>query len=700
MDPNHPPVLVVTDLYMPGIDGWRFCRLLRSPEYGAFNRVPILVVSATFAGEEPSRITADLKANAFVPSPVNGERFIDSVKSILSGDKPREMLRALIVEDSNTLAGLLGRFFEKNGYRVSISLNAESAAMAFGKESFDVAVIDYHLPDGQGDELLAQFQSTQPDCVFIMMTTDHDPELALNWIRQGAAAYLRKPFEPEHLVELCARARREKALLRVEDQLEVRTRELRENQARLAENNQILEGVLEHTHMMAAYLDPQFNFVWVNRAYAETCGREPSFFPGKNHFDLYPHEENQAIFSRVVETGAPFFVKAKPFEFPDPPERGVTYWDWSLIPVKDGIGKVTGLVFTLAEVTDRIRAEESLRHEREQLLSIFDSIDESIYVSDPYSYEILYVNKAMRDVFQKDPVGGICYREFQGLEAPCAFCTNEIILEKKPLPHRWEHSNPKLNKEFTIVDRIIKWPDGRDVRFELAIDITEHKRSEEHQKRLTSAIEQSAEAFIITDPDATIQYVNPAFERITGYTREEAVGRNPRILKSGEQGEAFYKEMWDTLLRGETWNGRLVNKKKDGTLYTEEAVVSPVCDDSGRAVNYVATKWDVTEALHVENQLRQAQKVESIGRLAGGVAHDLNNLLSPVIGYSELLRDDLNPDDVRRQSLDEILNAGLRARDLVRQLLAFSRSQTLEFKALDMNKIVTGFENLLRRTPS
>ncbi|MBW1797679.1 MAG: PAS domain-containing protein, partial [Deltaproteobacteria bacterium] len=105
---------------------------------------------------------------------------------------------------------------------------------------------------------------------------------------------------------------------------------LRESEARLAESNQLLAGVLEHTHMMAVYLDPRFNFIWVNRAYADTCRHKPSFFPGKNHFDLYPHEETQAIFQRVVDTGEPFFVAAKPFQFPDQPERGVTYWDWSL----------------------------------------------------------------------------------------------------------------------------------------------------------------------------------------------------------------------------------------------------------------------------------------------------------------------------------------------------------------------------------
>ena len=142
-------------------------------------------------------------------------------------------------------------------------------------------------------------------------------------------------------------------------------------EARLAESTQLLTGILEHTPMMAAYLDPKFNFVWVNAAYAATCRQPPSFFLGKNHFALHPNTETQAIFQHVVETGEPFSVSAKPFEFPDQPERGVTYWNWSLIPITDAGGRVSGLVFTLAEVTERIRAEEDLRESEERFKNAF-----------------------------------------------------------------------------------------------------------------------------------------------------------------------------------------------------------------------------------------------------------------------------------------------------------------------------------------
>jgi PAS domain S-box-containing protein len=139
----------------------------------------------------------------------------------------------------------------------------------------------------------------------------------------------------------------------------------------------------------------------------------------------------------------------------------------------------------------RKRADEALQFERLQLLSIFDSIDEVIYVADPYTHEILYANKAMQDKFGKSLIGGICYREIQDKDAPCEFCTNDLILRNKGEPCRWEFHNPTVDRDFGIVDRIIQWPDGRDVRFEIALDITERKRVEEALRRSESDLKRA-----------------------------------------------------------------------------------------------------------------------------------------------------------------------------------------------------------------
>src|SRR3970040_2659698 len=139
------------------------------------------------------------------------------------------------------------------------------------------------------------------------------------------------------------------------------------------------------------------------------------------------------------------------------------------------------------------------------------------------------------------------------------------------------------------------------------------------------AVGQAPEAIIMTDREGTILYVNPAFERISGYSVEEAVGKTPRILRSGKQDESLYREIWHTLKRGEVWTGHFINRKKDGSLYEEDATISPVRDSSGNIVSFVGVMRDVTQLLSLEKQVRTAQKMEAVGTLAGGIAYDFNN---------------------------------------------------------------------------
>ncbi len=234
--------------------------------------------------------------------------------------------------------------------------------------------------------------------------------------------------------------------------------------------------------------------------------------------------------------------------------------------------------------------------------------------------------------------------------------------------------------------------DPRNGRFMgILTDVTERQRSEAEQARLASAIAHAGEAVVITDPEGTIQYVNPAFERVTGYSREEVVGRNPRVLRSGQQDAAFYAGLWGTILRGETWNGVFVNLRKDGTPFEEEATISPVRDTEGRIVNFVAVKRDVTSQRLLEGQLRHAQRLESIGQLAAGIAHEINTPTQYVGDNTRFLRDSfaaLLPLARRQRELLVQAGAGPLSADLVADGAAQAAAADLDYLAEEVPRAI------------
>ncbi len=228
-------------------------------------------------------------------------------------------------------------------------------------------------------------------------------------------------------------------------------------------------------------------------------------------------------------------------------------------------------------------------------------------------------------------------------------------------------------------------------------DITGRKQAEQFRARLAAAVEQSAESIMVTDVQGAIQYVNLAFERDTGYSWAESVGQPPRLLKSGRQGPEFYQAMWSRLVAGESWSGRITNRRKNGSLYEAESTITPVRNQEGRIINYVYVSRDVTRQRILEEQLQQAQKMEAVGLLAGGIAHDFNNLLSVIGGYCAMLIANADGDDPRRKDLEEIQTGADRAAALMRQLLAFSRKQLLNPKVIDVNQAVAGLSDRLQR---
>jgi len=222
----------------------------------------------------------------------------------------------------------------------------------------------------------------------------------------------------------------------------------------------------------------------------------------------------------------------------------------------------------------------------------------------------------------------------------------------------------------------------------IARDITERVQVQNELLKLFQAVQQVGEAIMMTDRNGIIEYVNPAFSDITGYAPEDALGKTPAMLKSSAQDPSFYKNLWDTITRGEVWHGTLIDRKKDGSFYPAMMSVAPIHNDSGDITHFVSLQQDMTEYKAMEEQFLQAQKMEAIGTLVGGIAHDFNNMLAAIQGNVFLSRAKLKDQPDVVEKLDSIEMLGMRAADMVKQLLTFARKDRVQMRPFSLNAFI------------
>ena len=343
-------------------------------------------------------------------------------------------------------------------------------------------------------------------------------------------------------------------------------RKVRERTDQLTKAYEFLKRIFESIDVHIAYVDRNFNFISVNRAYAVSAGGIPEYFVGRNYFSVFPDSENEAIFKRVVESGEPYIEYEKSFKNAGS-DGALTYWNWSLQPVKDVDGSVSGLVLSAVNVTDRKRAEE-----------------------------------------------------------------NSITL--------------------------------------------------------AAAIDSAADSIVITDVRGVISYVNPAFEKMTGYSEIEAVGTNLHILDSGKQDDRFYYDLRATLKRDGVWTGRLLHKKKDGTLYDEECTYSPIRNKSGRTINYVSIKRDVSEKLRLESLAHAMDNMNNIGFIFSGVRHEIANPVNSTNMILSVLREKIGKleKDAIQDYIDRALSEIARVNYLLRALRSFNLYEKPELQNIQLKE--------------
>ncbi len=350
----------------------------------------------------------------------------------------------------------------------------------------------------------------------------------------------------------------------------------------------ILTKIFASLRGLIAYMDTDFNYVKVNRAFALAHGHFEADFCARNHFEMFPKDNRKSVFENVLKTGLPHIAYEEPFTFgfKDAKER---YWDWTAQPVYGDGEAALGLILTMDDVSER-------RHTR----------------------------------------------------------------------HALERSETQ-RAEITV----------------------QRDRAEKELLRLSAAMEQAAEGVVITDTRGIIHYTNVSFRERTGFEAEELLGSHIQVYERETTGRTFRKR-WESITGGDIWRGRVTRRKKNGDTYEAEMTITPLREEpDGEITELVSIERDVTREVRLEKQLQQVQKMEALGTLTGGIAHDLNNILMPIILNAELLLEDFEEDDDDTSPLlEKILGAAKRGRELVKQVVTFSRRTDEDRAPLSIASVV------------
>ncbi|HEY5282180.1 MAG TPA: PAS domain S-box protein, partial [Polyangia bacterium] len=476
---------------------------------------------------------------------------------------------------------------------------------------------------------------------------------------------------------------------------------IRQAQAEAAAGRDRLRLFIDHAPGAVAMFDRDMRYVAVSSRWMSDFGLGEREVVGQSHYEIFP-ELSQTLKDVHRQAMAGEVVRGSEDRFERPDGR-VQWLTWEVHPwhaTEDSIG---GIVIFSEDVSERRRTVEALRQSEAEFRAMFEVASIGMGQADPATGRLLRVNRKLGEI------SGYSETELLGMRIQDLTHPEDRVGDWADLQGVIAGKAPSYRREKRYVrkDGQVAWVNvnmtvlrdgvGTPLRAVATIEeITGRKQAEEERSRLAAAMEQAAEAICITDTQARILYVNPAFEKTTGYSRVEALGRTPRILKSGRQDAKFYQQMWGVLKDGEVWRGHFLNKRKDGTFFEEDAAISPVRDQAGVITNYVAIKLDVTREMALQAQVRQVQKLEAIGQLAGGVAHDFNNILAVILMQTEQALEDEDRSDVQA-SLVDIKKAAERAASLTRQLLLFSRRQVMQIATLDVNEVVTNLAKMLQR---
>ena len=601
-------------------------------------------------------------------------------------------LRVLIVEDDAAAAELAVSVLERAGYRLAFETigSATDFEERLAHSDYDAILCAHNLGTWTGMEALEILKRSGKDIPFLALTGFLGDEAADEYFKRGATEYLLED-RLEQLPVALSRALRDKTH--------------REEAARLQEQIACAKRDWELTFDSVPdpimVVNEECGIQRANRALAELVGMKFSQIIGKHCYEvLYRSDKPREDCPHHC------FLKTGTEGRGDLEEPWLgKIFDLTTSPLRDSSGALKGCVIVLRDITERRRVEELFQEGRKELQTIIDSVPALVFYKDKTN-RLVRVNRAFSEAMgmpQKEMENRICSELWPETGEGYWLDDREVIESGHPKRNIIETVKTAQGTRWLQTDKIPYLDEGGNVVgiIGFAVDISERKRaeealreSEEHFRRF---IENVPVGVYRTTPDGRVLMANPALLRMLGYDSwQELASRNLEGdgFEAGYPRSAFREQIER---EGEVGGFEAAWKRRDGSVVFVRESARTFRADAGRVLYYDGIVEDVTERRRLEEELRQAQKMEAVGRLAGGVAHDFNNLLTIIIGYSDLLLEKLSACDGMRPPVEEIKKAADRAASLTRQLLAFSRRQVLPPHILNLNGLLTKVDKMLRR---
>jgi PAS domain S-box-containing protein len=614
-------------------------------------------------------------------------------------DSKDQPIRILFAEDVPADAEMAKRELRKQGIPFIDQVTDTEQGFRKALDEFrpDIIISDYTMPGFSGLTALRITLEHSPEIPFIILTGSINEETAVECLKAGAVDYILKE-SLKRLGQAVSNSLEQRKIKEKTLEAEKRLRESEERFRRLAENAQDIVFRVE--------LVPKRRYSYMNQAVLDITGFSPKeFYDDPNLTFKIIHPNDRHHLSRLATGTAD---TTKPVVLRWIKKDGKTTWtEQRNINISDESENLVAIEGIARDVTEQKLNEQKLIQREKEYRDLINGMNETVWIITPNG-KLLDVNRRAVEVL------GYSREELLEIGLPgidhyltngeISSLTQSMEVNEFQFFHTWHTS--KSGKEIPV--EISSSP--INYRGEMAIlcvarDITERIRIEDKLRLLSRSVEQSPVAIVITDAKGNIEYVNPVFTKITGYSFAEIKGKNPRVLKSGHQSEKFYKKMWTTILSGKNWRGELKNKKKNGEVYWEEDLISPIMDQQGKITHFVAVKEDVTQKKKIMADLVAAkEKAEESDRLKSAflanMSHEIRTPMNGIMGFTELLKEPQLKGKEKKKYIKIIQKSGERMLDTINDLIEISKVESgtveVQYSHFNINEQIDYYYNFFK----